>query len=177
MSLSVPAHEGGRSQRGCSTLRESRQGIRNRQGTGCSQTHPKPSHRQLGKGLLRPPPLLSCSSARERLGRAQRATDLQSSSKCAEKESPSRRPSLTSWSSKARLQLSGGSPPTALLAAEPLSPAGMGKGEAKHGPRPWKGSGEEEFTFCSYIPAAKTHRRSRGTLQKPPLPPPCWVAG
>ena len=71
-----------------------------------------------------------------------------------------------------------GSPPTALQAAEPLSPAGMGKEEAKYGPHPWKGSREEDFTFHSHIPAADTRRRSWGTLQKPPsLPPPCQVAG
>lgn len=45
----------------------------------------------------------------------------------------------------------GGSPPTALQAAEPLSPAGVEKGEEKHGPRPQKVSGEEEFAFYSYL--------------------------
>jgi len=42
------------------------------------------------------------------------------------------------------------------------SPAGLGKGKAKHGPRPRKGSGEEEFTSRSYVLAAETHRRSGG---------------
>lgn len=39
--LSIPAHEGGQSQRSCSTLQESRQDIWSSQGTSCSQTDPK----------------------------------------------------------------------------------------------------------------------------------------
>lgn len=72
----------------------------------------------------------------------------------------------------------GGSPPTALQAAEPLSPAGVEKGEEKARPPPTEGEWGGGIRLLLLPPVADTRRRSRGTLQKPPpLPPPCQAAG